>query len=114
SHAFDEVTGYELIERSPSVHDVTEDGVLTVKMRLRRERDEPLASPRVSPVQREAEGSPKVRERTEFIAHGVTGPAVPVTARLAILDDKAGHDAVHGQPVEVTGTRLVDERLRDH
>jgi cyclophilin family peptidyl-prolyl cis-trans isomerase len=68
-------------------------------------RDEELAASGVFAGKRHPHGASQVGALIDFIANGVAGATFAVAARVAILDDEVGNDAMDGEAVEVTLAR---------
>ena len=62
-------------------------------------------------IERHADGAAQVRPLVQLVANRVAGPAFAVAARIAVLHDEVGHDAVDAEAVEVALARQRDEVL---
>ena len=99
-HAPHHIPRHEPIDDVHPVHHVAEHRVARVEVRLRRVRDEELAAAGVLPVERHADGAAQIRPLVDLVANRVARPALAVAARIAVLHDEVGHDAVDRDAVE--------------
>src|SRR5262245_44204073 len=75
-------------------------------------RDEPLTAARVGPrIERHADRPAQIRTLIELVTDRITRSTLAVAARIAILDDEVGDDAMEAQAVEVAAPREGDEVL---
>src|SRR5262245_8767120 len=72
-------------------------------------RDEELAAAGILPVESHADGAAQIGPLIELVSNRIARTTLAVSAWVAILDDKVGHDAVKGNPVEEALARQRDE-----
>ena len=78
--------------------------VTAIEMRLRRMRDEELASARVWSGQRHTKRASHVPPPIDLIANGVPRSSATVASRIATLRDEVGYDAMKALTIEVFPT----------
>src|SRR5262245_56087785 len=72
-------------------------------------RDEELTAAGVLPVERHAHGPAQVWSLVDLVSNRVAWPAFTVSARVAVLHDEVGHDAMNRNPGEESFTSERDE-----
>src|SRR5687767_3764259 len=89
------VAAYDFIDYIHAQHDATKNCVTSVEVRLRRMCYEPLRAARVFARKRHAYRCPVIEQLIDLTANLMSGSAIAVAARVAILNHKVRHYAVN-------------------
>ena len=78
-------------------------------MRLRRMRHEPLRAAGIFSRKRHADRAALIRRFVYLATNLIARAAVAIAARIAILNNKVGNDAMDCEAVEVTSLRELNK-----
>ena len=105
----DAVSEADLVEHRVPGHDLPEDGVAAVEVRLRGEGDKELAAAGVRAGEGHADRAAAVAQAVDLVADDVARAAAAVAPRVTALDHEVGDDAVEGEAVVETLRRELQE-----
>ena len=103
-HGGDKIALHYAIKDVEAGDETSEHRVMAIEVRLRRVGQEILAAAGVGTRESHPEGSPLVPMAVHLISNRVTGTAVAVIARIAVLNDEIGNHPMEARVPVVAGS----------